>query len=813
MGMSQQIQTALKNKNVRVLSRYFFNFDPTRQQQELIRDVFFMRRKRITVSAMTRYGKTQSISIAIGLIILFYKKKKIALIGPQAEQAQILRNYMTELIFSSEDLMELAQIDVQGLDRMRKEASRKRQTFSNGCEYRVFSAEGEANRLMGFGADIVIKDEACLISREAHAKIMRMLGDHPEDSILVELYNPWDRDNIAFEHSTDPAFKHYKVDWRIALEEGRTTQAFIDEQRKELTPLEFQVLYESDFPAESEDSIFNLIRIEEAKKREFDFENELLEIEEILKVPHKHTEPEVARANELIKKFKRLISCDPADQGLDHTVIYSGIKRELKYQQLTTYNEPKSDPMEIVGRMIKIIEDNYNPITKFEVFIDRIGIGTGPLSRLKEVIKEKGWKNVKVIGCHFGEKPVNEDHYRNKKAENYFRLQALFNEGMIKILDKKEITNQLLQMKWKLTSSGKREVVDPDKSPDWCFTGDTLITTDKGDIPIKDIKKGTKVLTPFGFRKVLEKSCRKTNKIIRTETNKGSILKSTPEHKIYTNERFKKVKYLKYTNELENNSLINLIKWRIRNLLSTKEKNIGFREMVDTSIGIFAKKGKETKKHSITEFGKTITNKKFLKDISSIILMEIPSIIRLKILNLWKIKNIEKDTLKKDIKMKNIKKKTENNLKILDQRQKNGINQKKERNGTKNITNNLSQRHQKENIPVKTVKRNLNLPEKKKLDSVQENAQCNIIETKEDTGFMKYVFGVIKNIGKNINFQKEKPVRQDVEHYTEKGINVYNLIVDKDNVYYANNILVSNCDALVFMVWEDHSELAWGFVS
>lgn len=479
MEMSQQIRTALQNKNVRALSIYFFKFDPTRGQQELIRDILFMRHKRITVSAMTRYGKTKCVSIAIGLVILFYRSKKIALIGPQAEQAQILRNYMTELIFNCDELMDLAQIDVQGMERMRKEASRKRQTFSNGCEYRVFSAEGDANRLMGFGADIVVKDEACLINREANAKIMRMLGDNPEEGVLIELYNPWDRDNVAFEHSNDPRFKHYKIGWKLAMEEGRTTEEFIEEQRKELTPLEFTVLYDSDFPAESEDSIFNLNRITEAKKKNFQFDVELLELEEILKNPEKHREPEVLRAKENIKKFRRLISCDPADQGLDSTVIYEGIKRELKYQQLTEYNEPKSDPMGIVGKIIEKVLKVYTGITVIDIFIDRIGIGTGPLSRIKEVIKEKGLKNVYVTGCHFGESAINEDHYRNKKSENYFRLQALFNEGMIQIIDKKEQTNQLLQMKWKLTSTSKREVVDPDKSPDFADALVYLIWEDK----------------------------------------------------------------------------------------------------------------------------------------------------------------------------------------------------------------------------------------------------------------------------------------------------------------------------------------------
>ena len=464
------LEEAIKNKDVKLLCDYFFGFELTETQEKLVRDIAFLEHKRITVSAMTRYGKTRCVSLAVGLMILMNpegKSKKISLIGPQTEQAQILRNYMTELIFSSPDLLALAQIDIKGEERMRKEASRKRQTFSNGCEYRVFSAEGDANRLMGFGADVVIKDEACLISREAHAKIIRMLGDNPDEGILIELYNPWERDNIAFEHSTDPRFKHYNIGWKTAVKEGRTTKQFVDEQRNELTPLEFTVLYESKFPEESEDSIFNLKKINEAKNKDFKFEEELLEIEDILRFPQKHTEPQVKKAKESIKHFKRIISCDPADQGLDYTVIYSGVKKDLKYQQVTSYDEPKSEPMEIVGRIIKTIKENYSKSTDYEIYIDRIGIGAGPLSRLKEIVKENNWKNVIVTGCHFGEKAINEDFYRNKKAENYFRLQALFNEGMIQILNKKEIINQLLQMKWGLTSSGKKKVIDPEKSPDF----------------------------------------------------------------------------------------------------------------------------------------------------------------------------------------------------------------------------------------------------------------------------------------------------------------------------------------------------------
>ncbi|MFW6130354.1 MAG: terminase large subunit domain-containing protein [Atribacterota bacterium] len=464
----QILRQAIKEENIKFIVKLLFNIDLTEKQQDIVRDIAFRKEKRMTISAMTRYGKTFCVAIAVALLIIFNKKLKVALIAPQAEQAQIIRKYLVELIFQCPMLYEIAQLESKGTEKIKKEASKKRQTFINGSEYAVFSAEGDANRLMGFGADVVIKDESCLIQEKANPKITRMLGDNPEEGMIVELYNPWTRDNITFEHSLNPNWKHYKIDYRIAIEEGRTTEEYIEEQRKEMTKLEFQVLYESDFPDESEDSIFNLKKIEEAKRMPFNFENELIELEKIMKNKNKYTESRINETEREMKKYTRIISCDPADMGLDKTVIYRGIKKDLKYQQTEVYSEDKSEPMQIVGKIMQFLAKDYCQDTRYEIFIDKIGIGSGPISRLKEIIKSRQMKNIKIYGCGFGEKPINEENYRNKKAENYFRLKNLFDEGMIKIKDERQMTNQLLQMKWKLTSTGKIEIVDPEKSPDFC---------------------------------------------------------------------------------------------------------------------------------------------------------------------------------------------------------------------------------------------------------------------------------------------------------------------------------------------------------
>ncbi|KKN13503.1 hypothetical protein LCGC14_1005590 [marine sediment metagenome] len=465
---SQALKTLWKERRAKQLVKLLFGYDLTPTQVEIVRTIGWSEKKRLSICAMTRYGKSLSIVLGIGLYLIRNKNKRIAFIAPQKEQAEILMNYMTDLILNSSVLLSIVDIDLKGPERMRKEVSKRRMTFKTGCEYRIFSAHGEASRLMGFGADVVIKDEACLIKGEGvNARIMRMLGDNPEESILIESFNPWDRDNKAFEHLDDPAFHKIHVPWQTALEEGRTTQAFIDEQRKELLPLEFTVLYDSEFPAESEDSIFNLVKINRAEEQKRDLIEETKEIIEQMKRPQDRTEAEFKKVKEKFNEVTRIISCDVADKGLDETVIFWGIKKVGFYQVTGAYSEPKSESTDVAGRINEKIKEFIGHEIKGEVYIDSIGLGTGVVSMVKEYIRDNMYKNVRVIGCNFGAAPINKDRFRNKKAENNFRLKDIFDEDSIKLIKVKNLKNQLLNMKWKRSSTEKIVIEDPEKSPDW----------------------------------------------------------------------------------------------------------------------------------------------------------------------------------------------------------------------------------------------------------------------------------------------------------------------------------------------------------
>ena len=447
----------------------------TYYQAYIVKRIAFSEAKRLNISAFTRYGKTQFVAIGVAIYILLNKNKKVVFIGPTDEQAGIIKNYMAELILDCSLLLGIADIELRSkAERIRAEASQRRMTFSNGCEYRVVTAHGKGFSAMGHGGDLLVMDEAALISRESYSKIMRMLGDDAENAVFVELFNPWDRDTKAYDHSISPRFERIQISYRIGLEEGRITEDFVEEMRGDMTPLEFTVLYESRFPDEAEDSLHSLKHISRAEELSFGF---LDEVKGILGKLEKKKELSESEYNFLVSELKRYdfrVSCDPADKGLDFTVMFWGVVKDKSfYELLGVWSEAKSESMSVVGKIVKKVQE-FVPKGGFgSVYVDKIGIGTGTESRLREIKNELGLENIRVVGCHYGEGAVKNNEFQNKKAENHFRARDLFVEGrvslkaLVKDKDYVRVKSELLSMKWELTSTAKKKIVDPDKSPDF----------------------------------------------------------------------------------------------------------------------------------------------------------------------------------------------------------------------------------------------------------------------------------------------------------------------------------------------------------
>lgn len=409
------------------LAELWFKLVLTPTQRDILSSVL-KGDKRIIISAMTRYGKSLIVSISVLLYVFFNDNKRVVVVSPTYTQSRIILDYVSKFILDCPNISNLVDFEVNaGAERLKKEVSKNRITFKNGSEIRILSAEGKAERLMGFGADLVIEDESCLISNEVYRmRISRMLGDNP-DAMLVEIGNPFDKTSHMYDNWLNPDFKKFHINWQKALEEGRTTRDFIEEQKRLLSPLEFKILYEAEFPDDTEDTLIK-----------FDWIKKALETEGI-------------------GTGRRIVGIDVAEGGVDLTVITKVVTKNNFFSVVDLKYFHEKDTMATVGLITEFISD-FKPDL---VNVDAIGVGKGVADRLRE----KGFpvNEVKVGKSAFTE----QDRFLNLKAQLYWNLRSIFEEGRISLIDKGDLVHELNSMKFELTSSGKVKIIDPEKSPDF----------------------------------------------------------------------------------------------------------------------------------------------------------------------------------------------------------------------------------------------------------------------------------------------------------------------------------------------------------
>ena len=293
---------------------------------------------------------------------------------------------------------------------------------------------------------------------------------------------------------------------------------------------------------------------------------------------------------------------------------------------------------------------------------------------------------------------------------------------------------------------------------DICFVGTTMIATKKGRKELKDIVVGDEVLTPFGYSKVIRTSNREADVI----TNIG--LTGTEDHKVFSwhDNKFDKLKNLKYNHA----SILNfkeLLKWKAIELYGLMELNIVDIKRKDITLVI--KKLKENKLNPdfIEIFGNFILERKYLKAIKFITKIIIGIITNIQILNVYHAKNILKnienleEMFGKDQKCKKRMQEEERDV-------KNGIIQKMVKNGIASIKKIISQKFSLKKYALNAEKSSTRL-------TTQDIKQC----------------------AENV----------EIEYCTEKldkeKRTVYNITVEK-GCYYANNILVSNCDNVTYAI-------------
>lgn len=315
-----------------------------------------------------------------------------------------------------------------------------------------------------------------------------------------------------------------------------------------------------------------------------------------------------------------------------------------------------------------------------------------------------------------------------------------------------------------------------------CFVGETLIATNKGQIHIKDIKKGDLVLTRQGYKKVLNKLNNGYKKVVkkRIEFDFGyKEIICTLDHHFNINNEWKPLSQLQ-----KKDKLFILSNSRVKNTKDTQKVNTQtiFLENTKKMENIIAK-------DYIMQYIKS-TIAKLKKVITYTIKILILLIIALKIL--WRLlhQNTQKYTQILNNLMIQNKEKIKEKFQVIIKKigKKEGMlfckNWQMKKENAKVVPLNLHQQTRIKNFAIKNAIINGNtMPKSLKLK-----------------WFVKFVQKILKVI----NTLNQKPVQANVHvNYQtvieQKNINeyydyVYDLEIEGIHEYFANGILVHNCD-------------------
>ena len=105
-----------------------------------------------------------------------------------------------------------------------------------------------------------------------------------------------------------------------------------------------------------------------------------------------------------------------------------------------------------------------------------------------------------------------------------------------------------------------------------CFSGDTMIMTDKGEIPIRDINPGDMVLTRRGYRRVKNKIYNGRKQVLKREIEVGDqihTIKATLEHNFNVNGKWKQYGQLE-----KGDNLFTLSSSTVKPISDTLKENI-----------------------------------------------------------------------------------------------------------------------------------------------------------------------------------------------------------------------------------------------
>ena len=620
--------------------------------------------------------------------------------------------------------------------------------FSNGARVRCFTVGDDGEKIRSLTGDVIILEEAGSIKDSIVQNVILPMGA-TTNAQIIKIGTPRGM-NHFYRSYEDPKYTLHLVTCHQAVKAGVMSQDYVDRTKTEVDDLTFKTEMMAEFIADS-DAYFGYDLIKSC----------------IRNIDMRAERPEKGKTYYL--------GADIARAGQDCTLLTIVEDGDIvKVKQI----------FEIDNNTIDEAEDHIlmlHNIWKFKkIYVDMTGLGAGAFDHLARKLN-KQFKRQKVVRPAYDktftefDTVVGVTFTSKSKLDIMSNLKSLMANGEIIYPDDTKLISQLMDFRYELDDYGNVTKLHHSEGgfDDYCFVAGTMVLTDKGNKPIETLQHGDLVMTRDGLKPIISTGSRFEPVI----TNIG--LTGTADHPIITNNGTKRLKKV--------NASTILYTWNEKQSNIMEGSITDIRNHLDYTLGnTFGRTGVTNPLNHYTEiFGKMFMVK-YRRVASFITRMKTHLTILLKTLNVCQERNINQYTTK----AKNVKKSPDRILRKQWKLQRFGMVVKKGWSGIPNITKTVWQKLNKLNTHVFVVGRRIKVQGLQRPNIVPVRVNKNNIEL---ITWLKTHAVSVKNNIKNINILKANRVRQNVQK-------VYNLRVKDCNEYFANNILVHNCDSLALAV-------------
>lgn len=207
---------------------FFFKFKPYRYQQRFLKAC--LESKRVAGKWCRQSGKSTTVSVYC-LFRAVTGKVTIIVVAPTQSQSSELYKKIRDMAVSNPAINRLITKDTQ-----------TEMQFDNGSRIISLPSGPEGKTIRGYTADIAIIEEAGQMKDQiVNTVVVPMLA--ATNGQIIKIGTPWLRNHFWKSCNSPKIYKLIEVSWEEALKEGQYSKEFIEEQKEQLTDVEFQTEY------------------------------------------------------------------------------------------------------------------------------------------------------------------------------------------------------------------------------------------------------------------------------------------------------------------------------------------------------------------------------------------------------------------------------------------------------------------------------------------------------------------------------------------------------------------------------------------